>query len=406
MALVKRSDFPFLEKTGCIYLDTAATAQKPACVLEAMSTFYTSSYGTVHRGVYELARQATCSYHNARQRVQHFLGAAHVEEILFTRGATAALNLIARSFSQAFIQPGSVIVLSEIEHHSNLVPWQMVAKERGAQIKFIAVNERAELVLEDFERILKEGSVAIVSLAHISNVTGTLHPIKKVIDMAHAYGAKVCLDGAQSAPHLPIHVHEWDVDFFVASGHKLYGPTGIGIAYGKKELLERMPPIEGGGDMIETVTLEGFSAGKLPLKFEAGTPPIVEAIGLGRALEYLSSIGMQQISLWEQNLTRYALQRLQEVAGLKVIGGAQERGSVISFVVEGVHPLDIGTLLDCQGIAIRTGHQCSQPAMQRFNVTSVARLSLGLYNTQSDIDFFIDALQKVVKTLSVVTAKP
>lgn len=398
-----RQDFPVLQKKfqgfPLIYLDTAATAQKPQAVIDAITDFYTQSYGTVHRGVYSLSKEATAAYEGARQKVQRFLNAAHPEEIIFTRGTTASLNLLARSFGERFIRPGHAIMISEIEHHSNIVPWQMLCEERGAVLRIIPVNDKGELILEAFDSLLDE-KVKLVTLAHISNVLGTVHPVQKIIEAAHKVGAYVCLDGAQAAPHMPIDVQELDVDFYAFSGHKLYGPTGIGILYGKQELLEKLPPVEGGGDMIERVSLEKTTYNRLPLKFEAGTPPIAEVIGLGAALDYLNQIGMETIQSWERDLLNYAHQKLLGLPNLHIIGAPEKRAALISFVVEGIHPLDIATLLDCRGIAIRTGHHCSQPAMERFGLTSSARISFGLYNSFEEIDQFIISLNSILELLS------
>ncbi len=392
-----RQDFPMICDTQ-IYFDTAATAHKPRQVIEALTDFYSSHYGTVNRGVYKGAREATERYQNARQKVQHFLNAAHFEEIIFTRGTTASLNLLARSYGMAFLRPGDAIMISEIEHHSNIVPWQMLCEERGAVLRIIPVNDSGELIFEEFLALLDE-KVKLVSIAHLSNIFGTLHPVRKIIEAAHQVGAHVCLDGAQAAAHLPVNVQELDVDFYAFSGHKLYGPTGVGVLYGKRELLEKMPPIEGGGDMINEVTLLRSTYNQLPTKFEAGTPMIAEVIGLGAAIDYLRGIGLDAIAAWEQELLAYATKKLQQIEGLKVLGTSSKKGAIISFVIEGIHPLDLATLLDCRGIAIRTGHHCSQPGMERFGVTSTARISFGLYNTFEEIDQFIAALQSILNFL-------
>lgn len=395
-----RSDFPMLQKTiqgyPLIYFDTAATAQKPQTVIDAMHDFYTHNYATVHRGVYSLSRDATEAYNTARSKVQHFLNAAHSEEILFTRGTTASLNLLASSFGETFIRPGHAIMISEIEHHSNIVPWQMLCEKKGAVLRIVPVNDDGELILEEYFALLDE-KVKLVSLAHISNVLGTLHPVEKIIEAAHNVGAYVCLDGAQAAAHLAVDVQALDVDFYAFSGHKLYGPTGIGVLYGKRELLDQLNPIEGGGDMIERVTLDQTTYAPLPLKFEAGTPMIAEAIGLGAAIDYLSNIGMESVRSWENELLSYATEKLSQIPSLEIIGRAEQKGAILSFTVEGVHPLDIATLMDCRGIAIRTGHHCSQPAMERFNLTSTARLSFGLYNSLEEIDEFLSALDGILK---------
>lgn len=394
-----RADFPILKKRiqghPLIYLDTAATAQKPQCVIDAITHFYTHEYATVHRGIYSLSSEATCRYNLVRQKVQKFINAALPEEIIFTRGTTASLNLVAGSFGKVFLRPGDVILISEIEHHSNIVPWQMVCKERGAQLRFIPVNDDGELIWGDYLSLLQEG-VRLVSLAHVSNVLGTCHPVKEIIEAAHRSGAYVCLDGAQAAPHMSLDVQALDVDFYAFSGHKLYGPTGIGILYGKQELLDKMPPLEGGGDMIETVTLAHTTYASSPLKFEAGTPPIAEVIGLGAAIDYLSEIGMETIEAWEQELLAYATQKLCQIPGIQIVGTSQSKGAIISFNAAGMHPLDLATLLDCRGVAIRTGHHCSQPALERFGQTSLARLSFGLYNTLEEIDQFLFLLSSIL----------
>jgi cysteine desulfurase/selenocysteine lyase len=398
----RRNDFPILRKKiqgyPLIYFDTAATAQKPQVVIDAMRDFYMYHYGTVHRGVYSLARETTDLYLNARHAVQSFIHAAEPEEIIFTRGTTASINLLARTFGEKFIRPGHAVMISEVEHHSNIVPWQMLCEERGAVLRIIPVNDEGELILEAFEDLLDE-KVKLVSIAHISNVLGTIHPVKTMIEAAHQVGACVCLDGAQAAPHLPINVQELDVDFYAFSGHKLYGPTGIGILYGKQKWLDKLPPLEGGGDMIEQVTLEKTTYQPTPLKFEAGTPMIAEAIGLKAALDYLSEVGIETIQAWEQELLVYATQKLQTISGLRILGNASQKGAIISFSIEGIHPLDLATLLDCRGIAIRTGHHCSQPAHDRFDLHASARISFGLYNTFEEIDIFFTSLTSVLDLL-------
>ena len=393
-----RKDFPMICDEQ-IYFDTAATAQKPQVVIEALTDFYSHHYGTVNRGVYKLAREATDLYQGARQKVQRFLNAEHTEEIVFTRGTTASLNLLARSYGAAFIRSGDAIIISEIEHHSNIVPWQMMCEERGAVLRIVPVNEAGELIFEEFVAQLDE-KVKLVSLAHLSNVLGTLHPAQKIIEEAHKVGAHVCLDGAQAAAHLPVDVQALDVDFYAFSGHKLYGPTGVGVLYGKRELLEKMEPVEGGGDMIENVTLLETTYTRLPTKFEAGTPMIAEVVALGAAIDYLTEIGMDTVASWEQELLAYATKKLTQVEGLKIIGTSPHKGAIISFTIEKVHPLDLATLLDCRGIAIRTGHHCSQPAMERFGIQSTARLSFGIYNTFEEIDQFVVSLKSILNFLT------
>ena len=391
-------DFPIFENRKLIYLDSAATSQKPRSVIEAMSTFYAQNYGTVHRAIYQLAAEATLQYHAVRQQVARFLNAKSADEIIFTKGTTEAINLVAHSFGKAFIKPGDEIILTEIEHHANLVPWQILCQERGAILKFIPVNDRGELLIEEFERLLS-AKTKLVSLAHISNSIGTLHPIKEIIKLAHAKGAKVFIDGAQSASHMSIDVQELDADFFAFSGHKAFGPTGVGILYGKKELLEQMPPYQAGGDMIEKVTLTETTYQAPPLRFEAGTPMIAEVIGLGAALRYIESIGRPQIEAHVQNLLKYATEKLLEIPGIRIIGTASQKGPIISFVHDDLHPLDLGTFLNLRGIAVRTGHQCAQPAMHRFGVTATVRVSFAAYNTVEEIDIFIAALDETIKKL-------
>lgn len=379
-----------------IYLDTAATAQKPQFVIDAIQNFYQNQYGTVHRAVYELAILSTHQYQEIRRKIAAFLNASKEEEIIFTRGTTESINLVAYSFGKAFIKPGDEVIISEIEHHSNIVPWQIMCEDRGAVLKVISANERGELSLENYASLLNE-KTKIVSIAHISNSIGTLNPIKRMIEMAHQAGAKVLIDGAQSAPHMLIDVQDLDADFYVFSGHKIYGPTGIGILYGKEALLDTMPPYQGGGDMIETVNFKKTTYNVLPLKFEAGTPMIAEVVGLGAALEYVTNVGIENIQKWEQELLEYASSKMQQIENLHVIGTAKAKGAIISFIVEGIHPLDIGTMLDLRGVAVRTGHHCAQPTMRKFGVNATTRASFGLYNTKEEIDQFSEHLKEVIK---------
>ncbi len=381
-----------------IYLDSAATSQKPRCVIDAMNRFYSEQYATVHRSVYDFASAVTAHYNDVRQQVKEFLNAAFVEEIIFTKGTTEAINLVASSFGKAFIQKGDEVIISVMEHHSNIVPWQLMCEERGAHLKFIPINARGELILEEYERLLTDRT-KIVSIAHIANSTGTLNPIEKIIDLAHARGAKVLIDGAQSCGHLPVDVQKLKTDFYVFSGHKAYGPTGIGILLGKRALLEKMPPYQSGGDMVEEVNLHASTYQHPPLKFEAGTPMIAEVIGLGAALRFIESIGREKIAAWEQELLAYATKRLSEIKGLRIIGTAEEKGAIISFTIDDLHPLDIGTLLDIRGIAVRTGHVCAQPTLKCFNLSSITRISFGVYNTMGEIDAFISALKDVALLL-------
>jgi cysteine desulfurase/selenocysteine lyase len=397
-----RKDFPVLDKKvhghPLVYLDTAATAQKPRSVIEIMTDFYTNWYGTVHRAVYELAVASSMAYTDTRRKVQHFLNARAEEEIIFTRGTTDSINTIAYSFGKAFIRPGDEILISETEHHANIVPWQLMCEDRGARLIVAPVNDRSELIMDEFCRLLST-KTKLVSIGHVSNSTGTIHPVKEITRLAHEKGAKVMIDGAQAVPTMPVDLQDIDCDFYAFSGHKVYGPTGVGVLYGKKELLEQLPPYQGGGDMIEQVSFDKTTYAPLPLKFEAGTPMIAEVIGLGAAIDYLEGLGMAAIHTHKQTLLAYGTSLLQEIKGLTLIGTAREKSTVLSFVVEGCHPLDIGTLLDLKGVAIRTGHHCSQPTMARFGVTGTARASLGLYTTKAELDQFAWALRGVLEKL-------
>lgn len=397
-----RSDFPMLQKTmhgkPLIYFDSAATAQKPKIVIDTISDYYQNHYGTVHRAVYELSQYATQQYQNIREKIRAFLHAEKTEEIIFTRGTTESINLVAYSFGKAFIQPGDEIIITEAEHHSNIVPWQILCEDRRALLKVVPIDDRGVLDLKTYCHLLSP-KTKIVSICHISNSLGTINPIKEMIFLAHNVGAKVLVDGAQASPHQPINVKDLDADFYVFSGHKTYGPTGIGILYGKKSLLSQMPPYQGGGDMIEKVTLEKTIYNELPLKFEAGTPMIAEVLGLGSAIDYISNIGIKNIQLWEHELLSYATEQLQNIPRLKIIGTAPQKGGIISFIVEGIHHLDLGTFLDIQGIAIRTGHHCAQPVMQRFSISGTNRISFGMYNTKEEIDFFISTLRATINKL-------
>jgi cysteine desulfurase/selenocysteine lyase len=392
------SDFPLLKRKvhgkPLIYFDSAATSHKPFSVIEAIHTFYTEEYATVHRSVYATAQGATERYNAVREKVRAFLNAGSTCEIVFTSGTTEAINLVARSFGGAFLKPQDEVLISEMEHHSNIVPWQMICAEKGAILKVIPINDKGELILEAFEQLLTE-STKIVSIAHIANATGTENPIRKIIKLAHSKGAKVMIDGAQAAPHMPVDVQELDVDFYAFSGHKAFGPTGIGVLYGKKQWLEAMPPYQGGGDMIKEVTFAKTTYQNPPLKFEAGTPKIAEVIGLGAAIDYIEALGRDKIVVWEQQLLKHATEELEKIEGLTIVGTAAKKGPIISFMIEGIHPLDLGSFLDLQGIALRTGHLCAQPALRHFGVTSLARISFAAYNTLEEIDQFILALNQV-----------
>lgn len=393
-----RKDFPMLSRKmhgkPLVYLDSAATAQKPDCVIDAITSFYREHYGTVHRAVYELSVFATDQYQRVRQQAQAFLHAAKPEEIIFTRGTTESINLVAYSFGKAFIQPKDEILITEMEHHSNIVPWQIACEDRGAKLIVVPFDDQGVLDLNAYRKLLTSRT-KLVSVAHIANTLGTVNPIKEMIAMAHDVGACVLVDGAQAAPHRMVDVQDLDADFYVFSGHKAYGPTGIGVLYGKEGLLDAMPPYQGGGDMIESVTFEQTTYNVLPLKFEAGTPMIAEVIGLGAALSYIEQIGREQIAASEQALLIYATEKLRAISRLKIIGNAPEKGGIISFIIEGIHPLDIGTMLDLKGVAIRTGHLCAQPVMRHFGVSAVARASFGLYTSLEDIDHFVTALLEI-----------
>jgi cysteine desulfurase / selenocysteine lyase len=381
-----------------VYLDSAATVQKPHSVIEVMSRFYSEQYATVHRSVYDFAAQATSLYNDVREQIKEFLNAAFVEEIIFTRGTTDAINLVASSFGKAFLQPGDEVLITVMEHHSNIIPWQIICEERGAHLKAVPINDRGELIFEAFEQLLTDRT-KLVSIAHIANSTGTLNPIEEIIALAHSHGAKVLIDGAQSAAHLPVDVQKLKADFFAFSGHKAYGPTGVGVLYGKRALLEKMPPYQGGGDMIDEVTPYSSSFQHPPMKFEAGTPMIAEVIGLGEAIAFIESLGREKIAAWEQDLLDYATKRLSEIKGLRIIGTAPKKGAIISFTVDDLHPLDIGTLLDIRGIAVRTGQLCAQPTLKSFNISSMTRVSFAVYNTFEEIDIFIHALKEIILLL-------
>jgi cysteine desulfurase / selenocysteine lyase len=395
-----RKDFPMLQQAmhgkPLVYLDTAATAQKPQQVIEVMKNFQEQHYGTVHRAVYELAVHSTDEYCHIREKIQKFIHAQHSEEIIFTRGTTSAINLVAYSFGKAFIGEGDEVIISEVEHHSNIVPWQIMCEDRGASLKVIPVNDRGELILEEYGKLLSERT-KLVAVGHISNSLGSIHPVKTIINMAHQMGAKVLVDGAQAAPHLSVDVVDLDCDFYVFSGHKLYGPTGVGVLYGKQALLNEMPPYQGGGDMIETVSFEKTTYNGLPLKFEAGTPMITEVMGLGAAIDYVQQVGLDKIAAHEHQLLHNATEQMMQIDGVTIIGTAEDKGAIIGFIVDGVHPLDIGTMLDLRGVAVRTGHHCAQPTMKRFGVEATTRASFGLYNTQEDVDYFISSLKEVIK---------
>jgi len=394
-----RKKFPiFKPGSSLIYFDSAATSQKPQSVIDRMSYFLQEEYGTVHRAVYELATQATGHYDGIRQKVRGFLDVPEEGKIIFTRGTTDGINLVAASFGKAFLDEGDEILISETEHHSNIIPWQMIAKERKVHLKVIPVNDQGEILLDVYEKMLGP-KTKIVAIAHIANATGVIHPIKEIIRLAHKKGAKVLIDAAQSVSHHAVSMRNLDPDFFVFSGHKIYGPTGIGILYGKKELLDQMPPYQGGGDMVHQVTFEHSTYQPLPLKFEAGTPNIVEVMGLGAAIDFMLEVGFDKIEAHEKVLTEYAFAKMNKIDGIKWISQGKEKSSILTFTIKDTHSLDIGTLLDVKGIAVRTGHLCAQPALKRFGVTSAIRVSFGVYNTLEEVDLFVKALEEVILML-------
>jgi len=402
-----RKDFPILNRRvrgrPLVYLDNAATSQKPRAVIEALSRYYEQSNANVHRGVHTLGEEATQAYEAARDKVRRFLNAESRESIIFTRGTTESINLVANSYARHFLKPGDEIVLTEMEHHSNLVPWQLVAQERGARLRFVGLNDDGTLRLEDYQRLLGERT-RLVAVTHVSNVVGTINPVSQIARWAHQVGAVVVVDGAQSAPHMPVDVQALDCDFFACSGHKMLGPTGSGVLFGKPELLEKMPPFLGGGEMISRVELERSTWNELPWKFEAGTPPIAPIIGLGAAVDYLQAVGMEAIQAHEQELTPYALEALRNAESVTVYGCAPQRAAVIAFNLEGetgeVHPHDLATLLDHEGIAIRAGHHCAQPLMRRLGVVATARASFYLYNTKAEVDMLVEALSRARRFFS------
>jgi cysteine desulfurase/selenocysteine lyase len=395
-----RRDFPILSRLArghrLVYLDNAATTQKPQAVIDRLVRYYSQENSNVHRGVHYLSEISTIEFENARGTVQRFLNARDIKEIVFTRGTTEAINLVAHTWGRVNIGAGDEILITAIEHHSNIVPWQMLAAAQGATLRVVPVNDAGEVDMQELERMLNP-RVKLVAANHASNALGTINPVKRIVDLAHANGSIVLIDGAQGVPHLSVDVQDLDADFYAFSGHKVYGPTGIGVLYGREALLEAMPPWQGGGDMILSVSYEKTTYNALPYKFEAGTPNIEGVIGLAAALDYVSGIGLDAIAAYEHDLLLYATKKLQEIPGLRVIGTAAEKAAVISFVLEGVHPHDIGTVLDQEGVAIRTGHHCAQPLMMRFNVPATGRASFGLYNTREEADVLVAALHKVIE---------
>lgn len=395
-----RREFPILGREvhgrPLVYLDNAATTQKPRAVVEAMAEEYYSVNANVHRGVHFLSQQATALHEAAREAVRGFIGARTTGEVVFTRGTTESINLVATSFGEAFLSEGDEVILTVMEHHSNIVPWQMLRDRRGIHIKVVPMDDGGRLDLDAYERLFTPRT-RLVSVCHVSNVLGAINPVARMAEIAHAHGAKILVDAAQSVPHLPVDVRAMDCDFLVFSGHKIYGPTGVGVLYGREELLDRMPPYQGGGEMISRVTFERTTYERLPFKFEAGTPDYVGTHALAVALDFVRRTGLDVIAAHEHSLTRYAVERMQHVEKMRIYGDPQEKGAVIAFNVGEIHPLDLGTLLDRLGIAIRTGHHCAQPLMARFGVEGMARLSLAMYNTREEIDAFADGLERVCR---------
>lgn len=395
-----REDFPILSRKvydrPLVYLDNGATTQKPLCVLDAMREEYLNVNANVHRGVHYLSQQATDLHEQAREKVRKFINAGSVNEIIFTRGTTESLNLVVSSFCDGFMSEGDEVIVSVMEHHSNIVPWQLQAARKGISLRVIPMNDKGELLLDEYEKLFTERT-KIVSVTHVSNVLGTVNPVKEIVRIAHEHGVPVMVDGAQSTPHFAVDVQDIDCDFFAFSGHKMYGPTGVGVIYGKEDWLDRMPPYQGGGEMIESVSFEKTVFEHLPFKFEAGTPDYVATHGLATAIDYISSIGIDNISRHEQELTRYCMERMQEIDGIRLFGTANGKDAVVSFLVGDIHHLDMGTLLDRLGIAVRTGHHCAQPLMIRLGIQGTVRASFAMYNTKQEIDVLVEGIKRVSK---------
>ena len=393
-----RRDFPILGREvygkPLVYFDNAATTQKPQCVIDAISEAYCNENANVHRGIHFLSQHATDLMESARDKVRQFIGAGSTEEIIFTRGTTESINLLASSFSSAFLKEGDEVIISGMEHHSNIVPWQIQSERYGFRIKVIPVLDNGELDLEAFKALVSD-KTRLVSITHVSNVLGTVNPVSEIISLAHSHGIPVAVDGAQSVPHIKVNVQQLGADFYAFSGHKIYGPTGIGVLYGRKELLEKMPPYQGGGEMIKRVTFEKTTYNELPYKFEAGTPDYVGSIALAKALDYVQGIGMDNIAAYESELCSYAIERLNAIPDMRIIGNAGHRSAVVSFLVGNIYPSDMGTLLDRLGIAVRTGHHCAEPLMDRLGIPGTVRASFAFYNTKSEIDSLVDGIERV-----------
>ncbi|MDE0741087.1 MAG: cysteine desulfurase [Candidatus Poseidoniia archaeon] len=395
-----KENFPILDQKingkNLVYLDSAATTQKPNEVIDSLNKYYKENNSNIHRGVHTLSQKATEDYEEARKIITNFIGATSSKEIIFVRGATEAINLIANSYVKPLLKKNDEIIISQMEHHANIVPWQMICKEKKAKLKIIPMNNNGELIIKEFDKIINE-KTKFISVNHVSNSLGTINPIRKIIQIAHQNNIKIMIDGAQAVQHLEIDMKEIDADFYCFSGHKVYAPTGIGILYGKKELLEKMPPYQGGGDMIKSVTFEKTIYNDIPNRFEAGTPNISGAIALGKAIDYITHIGINNITKYEKDLLNYATSKLKKISEIKIIGEAKEKAAVISFIIEGIHPHDIGTIMDSHGIAIRAGHHCTQPVMDYYNITATARVSFAIYNTKKDIDKLVEAIKKCIK---------
>lgn len=395
-----REDFPILSrevyKRPLVYLDNGATTQKPRIVVDSLVNEYYSVNANVHRGVHFLSQQATELHEASRETVRGFINARSVQEIIFTRGTTESMNLLAYSFGEAFLNDGDEVIVSVMEHHSNIVPWQLLQQRKKIVLKVIPMNDKGELLMDEYRNLFTERT-KLVSVAHVSNVLGTVNPVQEIIQIAHAHGVPVAVDGAQSTPHIPIDVQELDADFFAFSGHKIYGPTGVGVLYGKEQLLEKMPPYQGGGEMIQNVSFEKTTFNELPFKFEAGTPDYVATTGLAKALEYCAALGMENIANHEQMLTAYAMEKMSQIEGMRIFGQAEHKDAVISFLVGQIHHLDLGTLLDRLGIAVRTGHHCAEPLMRRLGIEGTVRASFALYNTKEEVDALVNGIERVRK---------
>ena len=395
-----RQDFPILSQKvhgkPLVYFDNGATSQKPLCVIEAIDRYYRAENSNIHRGVHHLSERATAAYEAARGKLRGFINARSDQEIIFVRGTTEAINLVAQSYGRAFLRAGDEIIVSAMEHHSNIVPWQMLCEQTGAKLRVIPINHDGEIVMEEYDRLLNDRT-KFVSVTHVSNALGTVVPVKQIVGLAHARGVPVLLDGAQAVPHLPIDVQDLDCDFYAFSGHKMFGPTGVGVLYGRAELLEKMPPYQGGGDMISLVTFEKTHYNVLPYKFEAGTPSIADGIALGTAVDYLRMLDWPAVAAHEDNLLRHATAALEQIPALRIIGTAREKAGVLSFVFDHVHAHDVGTTLDQEGVAVRAGHHCAMPVMQRFGVPATARASFAFYNTIEEIDVLVRAIERVLK---------